>query len=36
MSFSTEVALDPQWLDFLWELGDIAARGDDIRPRLFG
>lgn len=23
-------------LEFLWELGDIAARGDDIRDRVFG
>jgi hypothetical protein len=23
-------------LDFVYELGEIAARGDDIRPRLFG
>lgn len=36
MSFSTEVAPDPRWLEFLWELGEIAARGGDIRPRLFG
>jgi hypothetical protein len=23
-------------LSFVWELGEIAARGDDIRPRVFG
>ena len=36
MTFSTEVAPDPRWLEFLWELGEIAARGGDIRHRLFG
>ena len=36
MSFSTELAPDHRWLVFLWELGEIAARGGDIRPRLFG
>jgi hypothetical protein len=24
------------WLEFLWELGEIATRGGDIRHRLFG
>ena len=27
---------DPVLLDFVWELGEIAARGGDIRERLFG
>ena len=27
---------DPRELDFLSELGDIAARGGDIRERVFG
>lgn len=27
--------LDLRWLDFLYELGVIAARGEDIRPRIF-
>lgn len=27
---------DHRWLEFLWELGDLAARGDDIRERVFG
>jgi hypothetical protein len=27
---------DPNQLNFLWELGAIAARGEDIRDRLFG
>ena len=28
--------LDPDALQFIWELGEIAARGEDIRGRLFG
>jgi hypothetical protein len=36
MTVSRELALDARCLEFLWELGEIAARGDDIRPRLFG
>ena len=27
---------DPDELQFIWELGEIAARGEDIRGRLFG
>jgi hypothetical protein len=27
---------DPRLLDFVWELGELAARGEDIRPRVFG
>ena len=27
---------DVALLDFVFELGEIAARGSDIRPRLFG
>jgi hypothetical protein len=27
---------DPRALAYLWELGEIARRGDDIRPHLFG
>jgi hypothetical protein len=27
---------DPDALQFIWELGEIAARGEDIRGRLFG
>jgi hypothetical protein len=27
---------DHRWLEFLWEVGDLAARGDDIRGRVFG
>jgi hypothetical protein len=27
---------DRNVLDFLWELGELAARGEDIRPRVFG
>jgi hypothetical protein len=34
---STEApALDLRWLDFVYELGEIAARGGDIRERIFG
>jgi hypothetical protein len=32
----TEVLPNPGALRFLWELGEIAARGGDIRDRLFG
>jgi hypothetical protein len=31
-----ELRLDPGVHEFIWELGAVAARGDDIRPRLFG
>jgi hypothetical protein len=31
-----ELAPDMRWLDFVWELGEIAARGGDIRERIFG
>jgi len=27
---------DPELVSFLWELGEIAAAGGDIRERLFG
>lgn len=27
---------DPQVLSFLWETGEIASRGGDIRPRVLG
>jgi len=36
MTFSPEMAPDPRWFEFLWELGEMAARGGDIRHRLFG
>ena len=26
---------DRPWLDFLWELGELASQGHDIRQRLF-
>jgi hypothetical protein len=26
---------DPELLDFVWELGERAARGEDIRERIF-
>jgi hypothetical protein len=27
---------DRPWLDFVWELGELAARGEDVRGRVFG
>jgi hypothetical protein len=33
---SSECPSDVALLDFVFELGEIAARGGDIRPRLFG
>ncbi|MBV8218287.1 MAG: hypothetical protein JO325_07475 [Solirubrobacterales bacterium] len=30
------VRIDPAIHEFIWELAGIAARGDDIRDRLFG
>lgn len=27
---------DLRWLDFVYQLGEIAARGGDIREHLFG
>jgi hypothetical protein len=36
-TFSSELGLpDRAWLEFVWELGEAAARGEDIRPRVFG
>jgi hypothetical protein len=35
--YSSEVPpLDVRWYEFLYELGEMAARGEDIRPRVFG
>lgn len=31
-----ELRVDPVINEFIWELAGIAARGDDIRDRLFG
>jgi hypothetical protein len=28
--------VDRGWLDFLWELGELAARGEDVRERVLG
>jgi hypothetical protein len=28
--------IDFRWFEFLYELGEIAERGEDIRPRVFG
>jgi hypothetical protein len=33
---SSECPLDVALLEFVFELGEIANRGDDIRPHLFG
>jgi hypothetical protein len=33
---NSECPLDSALLDFVFELGEVAARGGDIRPRLFG
>ena len=35
VTISSEAAADHHWLEFLWELGEIAARGGDIRERIF-
>jgi hypothetical protein len=35
-SAGPELRLDPAIHEFIWELGGIAARGHDIRDRLFG
>ena len=34
--FSSDCPPDPSLVAFVWELGDIAAAGGDIRARLFG
>jgi hypothetical protein len=26
---------DRDWLDYVWQLGELAARGEDIRERVF-
>lgn len=36
LTFTSTAPHDLAWLEFLWELGDLAQRGDDIRPRVFG
>jgi hypothetical protein len=28
-------AVDVRWLDYLWQLGELAANGGDIRTHLF-
>jgi hypothetical protein len=27
---------DRAWLDFVWEIGELAARGEDVRGRVLG
>lgn len=35
--FSSELrAPDPRLMQFIWELGERAANGEDMRERLFG
>jgi hypothetical protein len=37
LSFSTECPPpDPRWLQYLWDLGEIAKQDGDIRDRIFG
>jgi hypothetical protein len=33
---ASEMTVDHRLLDFMWELGELAASGHDIRDRLFG
>jgi len=33
---NAECGADPALMEFIWELGEIAASGRDIRDRLFG
>jgi hypothetical protein len=33
---NAECGVDPALMEFIWELGEIAASGRDIRERLFG
>lgn len=35
LSIREAAGVDLRWFDFLFELGSIAARGDDIRERVF-
>lgn len=35
LRFSSDCPLDPALLAYLWELGELAAAGGDIRVRLF-
>jgi hypothetical protein len=36
ITVSVEMPPDLHWLEFLWELGEIAERGGDVRERIFG
>jgi hypothetical protein len=37
LSFASECGVpDRRLLDFIWELGEISACGEDIRERVFG
>lgn len=33
---SGELACDRDWLEFVWVIGEQAARGEDIREQIFG
>lgn len=33
---STEARPDPQVVEYLWEIGEMATRGGDIRARVLG
>ena len=35
LSIREAAGVDLRWFEFLYELGSIAARGDDIRERVF-
>lgn len=35
-SFTSECPPDAELLEFLWELGELAAAGGDVRERLVG
>src|SRR4051794_4063763 len=34
--FSSERVPDRRWLEFVWEIGELAARGEDVRERVLG
>jgi hypothetical protein len=33
---TAEMGVDPRVVAFLWELGELTARGGDLRARVFG
>jgi len=36
MSVSGEIGSEAPWFEFLWEIGETAASGGDIRGRILG